>query len=138
MSWRISVGFLAVTSSILQFGSAVPVRADDAFLCGPSTVVYVKADELEFKKRTDPCIAAYFGLPVDEVKKASLEAASKTGAAAGAPFERGASFPHAAQGEPLTQVAVNTAPVAAAGTDYRNVRIINAEPGAAAWFVHSK
>ena len=36
-----------------------PARAAEAYLCGPDTIVYVKADELEFKKRTDPCIASH-------------------------------------------------------------------------------
>ena len=56
----------AVTSSAVA-------RADEAFLCGPSRIVYVKPGELELKKKTDPCIAEYFGLKVVEQAQAQAE-----------------------------------------------------------------
>ena len=41
MSWRVSLGFAVTIASSVLIQSAAPVRADEAYLCGPDTVVYV-------------------------------------------------------------------------------------------------
>lgn len=120
--------------------------ADEAFLCGPSTVVYVKADEIEQKKKTDPCIAGYFGLTVE----AGAQAHSNTGAApaqakvrrvvAARPALRTLEGPE--RTEPVADRSLRSAsllqPEASPGTDFRNVRIINAATDDARWFRHDK
>ena len=126
-------------------------RADEAFLCGPNTVVYVKAEDLELKKKTDPCIAAFFGLTVAPAGKADhgpvrTIATPKAGgspppaAQSTAPEFKTLAAPETA--EPVAplreQSAALQAPRASPGTDFRNVRIINAEPGGEQWFKHEK
>ena len=51
-------------------GAFGPARAAEAYLCGPDRIVYVAVEDLEAKKRSDPCIAAYFGLKIEPAAKA--------------------------------------------------------------------
>jgi hypothetical protein len=133
---------------------ATGARADEAFLCGPDTVVYVKPAELELKKRTDPCIARYFGLTVTSPE---AEAADKTSSAASLRRDPGPAknVPAARKNiafkslqapetdEPVTppppaRTAALQPPAAAPGTDYRNVRVINASSPSDQWFKHTR
>ena len=129
---------------------ATSVRADEAFLCGPDTVVYVKVEELEFKKRTDPCIARYFGLTVDNAAaatgsdKAVPQASGRPATAVPAPKDialKSLQAPETA--ERVTPPALERSaslqpPLSAPGTDYRNVKMINASSTADQWFKHTR
>ena len=87
-------------------------RADEAYICERGRVVYVKPGELETMKLQDPCVAGNFG----QVPAATAPA------------------PREALSAPATEVAKHQ--VAEPVSDFRNVRIINAEPGSDAWFKH--
>ena len=130
-----------------SFGTGA-ARADEAFLCGPSTVVYVKPEELEFKKKTDACIAGYFGLTVDaaEADKAKLRSLPKSSntvapkqpvkSAAAASFKTLDVPEREKRRETESERAAFLAPPEASpGTDFRNVKVINAA-GDAQWFRH--
>lgn len=144
---RASIGIPVIfVSSFL--GLTVPVaRADEAYLCGPDTVVYVKIEELEHKKKTDKCIAAYYGLTV--AGDAAAKAGTAHGPASNAP-ERPATRPQIelkSLSEPGHDVrerakfersASLMPPSAAPGTDYRNVRVINADSNQSQWFKHNR
>ena len=131
--------------------SAPGARADEAYLCGPDTVVYVSAVELEHKKKTDKCIAAYYGLTV----------AQDASGQSGMPVEPAKSAPAKANARPIIELkslsepesepehsvrsrakfersASLMPPSAAPGTDFRNVRIINAGSGDGQWFKHDR
>lgn len=122
--------------------------ADEAFLCGPSKVVYVKSEDIELKKKTDPCIAAYFGLTVEAPDTAPAPvpagkpatAARTIGAVKAAPQFKSLAAPE--QAERLGQVRSRTAapmpPEPVPDTDFRNVRVINASSEDARWFRHDK
>ena len=127
--------------------AATPVaRADEAYLCGPDKVVYVKADELEAKKHSDPCIAGYYGLTVEQPKqseKSNVVAVPEPIARSEdhAPVEfksLTASEVPEHKRQRFDRTALVTAPVASPGTDYRNVRVINAGPDDAQWFRHAR
>ena len=131
---------------------ASSVRADEAFLCGPDTVVYVKPEELELKKRTDPCIARYFGLSVetDAAAAGPAPSASPVSGSKQAAVTRAApkdialkSLQSPETAERVTPPAPQRSaslqpPVAAPGTDYRNVRVINASSASDQWFKHTR
>lgn len=130
---------------------ASSVWADEAFLCGPDTVVYVKPEELELKKRTDPCIARYFGLTAGTQANAARpggNAVSPTGGQASvtraAPMDLSLKSLQAPEtAERVTPPARERSaslqpPLAAPGTDYRNVRVINASSAADQWFKHTR
>lgn len=140
-------GSLAALAIAAAGVSATPAAfADEAFLCGTDRVVYVKPGELEELKRTDPCIAGYFGLTVSAPPgepatsaaatpptldfKKSLggpdDQASATGPAPWRFAQAGATAKHRAP------------PVASPGTDFRNVRLINAESGSDSWYRHDR
>ncbi len=144
---RASIGVPVIfVSSFL--GLTVPVaRADEAYLCGPDTVVYVKIEELEHKKKTDKCIAAYYGLTVAD------DAASAPGIPAnpaqGSPANENANprIELKSLSEPEHTVRVPAkfersaslmTPSAAPGTDFRNVRILNAGTDESRWFKHQR
>lgn len=123
-------------------------RADEAFLCGPDTVVYVKPEDLEHKKRTDPCIARYFGLTVESapLPRESMQPAGHgpTATAKSKPAEiafKSLQAPETAERvspPALERSAALRSPVAASGTDYRNVKVINASSPADQWFKHTR
>lgn len=132
--------------------AAETARADEAFLCGPDTVVYVAAGELEIKKRTDPCVASHFGLTVDTVspradngavpepaKAPEADTHKASGASKGTlplkalePPER--ADPVSVREERSAALIVGSVP----GTDYRNIRILNASSPDAQWFRHKR
>ena len=134
---------------MLFFAVSAPSHAAEAFLCGPDNVVYVEPADLPLKKKTDPCIAAFFGLKVEApaAKPAPLGPTAKTLSpksrvrTAKAKLElKTIAADSSPDASPVRQAAL--APdlplVAAPGTDYRNVRIINAQPGEPDIFVHEK
>lgn len=157
MALRIGLVGLAFASAVAGAGlvDVRPAHADEAFLCGPDTVVYVKLEDLELKKRTDPCIAAYYGLQVEP--KASAKDPAKTVENGGAPkpepveeARRGAPavsnpvelkrLPAPEHDAPVRNVEERSAslspPLATPGTDYRNVRVINASSPGEEWYRH--
>ncbi len=142
------------------FGPATPAFADEAYICDAGRIVYVKPGQLESLKRTDACIAGYYGLTVETPVKAGtdVKAPAKSPAAASVPkvppggaakgltLEREA---RAAAGKetPQPAVAVVKSPkpiekpaptLVAATSDYRNVVILNAAPGTGGIFRHDK
>ena len=130
---------------------SAPARAAEAYLCGPDTIVYVKADELEFKKRTDACIASHYGLTVDAAQPAAGKPSPvKSAAAKTSPVksvaEKAPTAPSAnlrpladadivlARSRAPTRLAAATAP----DTDFRNVRVLNPTSPDGVWFRHDK
>lgn len=157
MALRIGLVGLAFASAVAGVGlvDVRPAHADEAFLCGPDTVVYVKPAELELKKRTDPCIAAYYGLQVEPKTptKQPEKTAERGSAPQAAPVEEarrgapGASnpvefkrLPAPEHDAPVRTVEERSAslspPVPAPGTDYRNVRVLNASSPGEEWYRH--
>jgi hypothetical protein len=147
MLWRVSVGFAVTVSSLAFAGGSTGARADDAYICGPNTIVYVKLEDLEAKKRSDPCIAAYYGLKVEQPGVTATTAEVIAPLSPAAPPVRNI----AAELKPLVvselpsrvtpklerQAALAPA-VTAPGTNYRDVRVLNATSSADAWFHHEK
>ncbi|MEQ1653526.1 MAG: hypothetical protein ABL897_13635 [Hyphomicrobium sp.] len=149
----VSVGFVILATASAIAAVSAPARADDAYLCGPDKVVYVAVADLEMKKRTDPCIAAYYGLKVDEASlrpdvKSDTKATTKSAAAAG---EQKPVAARQAALKPLTDNEIAPRPYgkgerqaslepprALPGTDYRNVKILNAASPDNAWYRHAR
>ncbi|MEQ1716849.1 MAG: hypothetical protein ABL907_12820 [Hyphomicrobium sp.] len=138
------LGFTAFAVLATVPGATHRALADEAYLCGPNTVVYVSADDLEARKRTDPCIAAYFGLKVEggasaahAAVKSAPEATASQRPAKPVSLKRLES-PEIA--ERVTKTKERSAalepPVASPGTDFRNVRVLNAASGDGRWFKH--
>jgi len=173
MTLRIAIVGMAVISFAwgVAFEAAHPAFADEAFLCGPDTVIYVKPEELELKKRTDPCVAAYYGLKVDpNATQPPTSAARPTnandakGAAVAAPssaaksqaarkaIEGGTSSNSlglkrlpANDGESTSDnpreersASLSAPPQPVPGTDFRNVRVLNATSPDEEWFKHQR
>lgn len=144
------LGFLAAT------GVEV-VRADEAYLCDDGRIVKVPFGKLEEMKRTDACIAAYHGLTVGGAQPLETGAIPPAPPASAEPSAVPAAvdsaalmMPSAPAGQrpaaalhkktPLPTV-VNRArviPRAAAGTDYRNVVLLNAAPGTSSVYRHDR
>lgn len=154
MAFRSSIGVPIVFLSAVFALAAPPAHADQAFLCGPDTVVYVKTEELELRKRTDPCVASHYGLKVEAGSGTSVKAEPERSPEGPAPFVKKPTnkparppvelktSPDKDDGErriePFEERSAALLPsVAAPGTDYRNVRIINAVSGDQ-WFKHNR
>lgn len=125
------------------------VAADEAFLCEGGRIVYVKFGDLERLKRTDACIAGYFGLKVEvEVEdKASDRAAAAGKALEAGPAAKAPPPKFRTLNEPAHQRAAyrvnagrtaQAVPAAAPAADYRNVSVINASDAASAVFAHRR
>lgn len=54
---------ISIAGLALAAGAVVErVKAEQAFLCEGGRIVYAQGDEVERLKRTDPCVAGYFGV----------------------------------------------------------------------------
>lgn len=115
---------LLLALSVVSLLSTTAVRADEAYVCDGGTVVYVAPGELEAMKRTNACVAAYYGLTIEE---AAPVPANGTAAQlqTGAPRLKPAL-------DAVRTIPVDTVrkpsppPQAAPDTDFRNVHVINA------------
>ncbi len=165
MPTKVAFAVAAVAAmSLLPINMAI---ADEAFVCGDGSVVNVKSGDLEIVKRTNPCVARYFGLDVSTNSSETAKAIA-LGATAllrgdgntALPLpSRNPNRPDLAQTagtagsvasaartpitQPTSQIETGSTRRSAASlddlaTDYRNVRILNAQPGAAAWFRHNR
>jgi hypothetical protein len=115
-------------------------RADEVFVCEGGRLVRATAGELELLKRTDECIARYFGRSVADVET-SIEALNARTATPVVPAGRSAAVPARVAGQD-TAVTSGTVAEAAAEparpklpSDYRNVLLLNPAPGASPYFV---
>jgi hypothetical protein len=130
--------------ALSQFSSASTTQAAEAFLCDKDRVVYVESSQLEDLKKTDACIASYFGIKLKgpaagqpttkDGTQLDLKTLTETGSA-----DRFVPGQYdlrrvAALGSPSRQ---KTAPMAAPDTDYRNVKVLNASAGDG-WFRHAR
>lgn len=127
----------------LGFLAAIGVeaaRADEAFLCEGGRIVKVPVGRLEAMKQTDPCIAAHFGV------RLKAETRLETGALA--PREalpihllpapvvvEGYRAKRAVRPDPKSSASL---PRTAEGTDFRNVVLLNPEPGQPAIYRHER
>jgi hypothetical protein len=151
MAFRFASSAFAVLGlSVACWLDVSSARADEAFLCGPDTVVYVKPEEMEHKKRTDPCIARYFGLTVEAPattqpprKTSSSELLAQRAIDKPAPEValKSLQAPETAERvtpPPVERSAALQLPVSAPGTDYRNVKVLNASSPTDQWFKHTR
>jgi hypothetical protein len=122
--------FAAVVASVVI---APAVQASEAYLCENQRIVYVEFGALEEAKKSDPCIAAYYGRTVEAPVAGSAAKAPPlaiTEVAPVVPDLRPLSDPEIAppvQIEARAAVApVGQAPFVAAGVVSRKVRVINA------------
>lgn len=135
---------------------AQPVVADEAYLCGPDQVIYVSVADLPKMKRTNACIAAYYGLKVEASEEQPVQAAEKPSLSRSKPStvagnaQRKNVAAHAVL-KPLLEPEASgrtsatnmrqaslARPVTAPGTDFRNVKIINAASDDDAVFRHTR
>lgn len=148
--------------AVLAALGTATVRADEAYLCDGGRIVKVAFGKLEEMKRTDACVAAHYGMsvvpparietgaiPVPERHENSPSAA--TIVAPSNPAPRAITTPtlapaaraapiRAARAAPMKSASMDKAPSprAAAGTDYRNVVLLNPEPGQPVVFHHER
>ncbi len=122
-------GCVVAAMALVAGAVAETARADEAYVCDAGRIVYVKPGELEIKKLQDPCIAKYFentptAKPVSPrpVAAAASQSSQTTPAGLTGP---------AAMIDVKPRVEL---PRTETIGDYRNVRIINAAPGAEVWF----
>lgn len=157
----ISISMLVMTGLVMT-GASAPVVAAEAFLCGPDEVIYVEVADLERMKRTNACIAAHYGLEIEPAQNAPKanpangvkpQVKSKPATAAATAPAAKSDTARSLKFRPLTEAPVKVAkPVALAtlnkrsvepavpsvGTDYRNVRVLNAQSDADAWYHHAR
>ena len=129
---------LLATAAVGLIGALSPTGAvaDDAYVCDGGRLVYARPETLEKLKETDPCIAGFYALAKPQASPAAAVAIpapmpSASGAAVVPALKgRAGDPPKAAPSKtlPVTKDArlKPSVPDTAAGTDYRNVRVINA------------
>ena len=115
-------------------------RADETFVCEGGRLVRAKSIEIERLKRTDECIARYFGLSVADVET-SLDAVApaipaQAAVAAGPPVTTKV---RDVSGDPATTLGRVAEPSPPGRpkrpSDYRNVLLLNHAPGNSPYFI---
>ena len=140
-------GSIAVLAFAMSALTQTPVaHADEAYVCEAGRVVYVKPGELEAMKQSDACIASYYGItlapnavaPVaGPVKSPQLELKKLDGPEQQANSGKPA-MTRIAYASGTAEIHHRAAPVAAADTDFRNVRLINGGAESGGWFRHNQ
>jgi hypothetical protein len=128
--------------AMLTFLSINDARADDAYICDDGRLVYAKPATLEKLKATDPCIAKYFNVTPPPLAQTAPVAGLPTGSKAGAlPAPPAPRFKPSVGAPPAKDARIMEQPKAleaAQGTDFRNVRVINAPAGQAEIYRHTR
>ncbi len=138
----------AIAFAVSALTGSPDARADEAYVCDAGTVVYVKPGELEAMKHSDPCIASYYGitLPSSQASPAAASAPAAVKSAVppvdfktwGGPDDHAeASKPSISRMAQAAPAAHRAPPVAAPGTDFRNIRLINPAPESDGWYRHN-
>lgn len=129
-----------------------PAKAAEVFVCEGGRLVRVKPGELERLKRTDACIARYFGLSVGgpetvqpEAAPADTEPFTPQPRPGRPPRDAGPTTPIAhGSGEDRAETVgrvIEAAPAPGEArrpkppSDHRNVLLLNSEPGASPYFI---
>lgn len=143
---------------VLGFMTATGIeaaRAQEAYLCEGGRIVKVPYGRLEEFKRTDPCVAAYHGVKIDTAAQIETGAIAPPASTEREPVTQQAAIAIPANPIPAsnlsTSASVKPAPVrqaalaerpgpprASEATDYRNVVLLNPEPGQSAIFRHER
>jgi hypothetical protein len=113
----IATAVAALVAGVLVEGA----RADETFVCDGGRLVRAKSADIETLKRTDVCIAQYFGLSVADAAEpapAPMLARDVTSEQAG-----------------TTGRVIEPLPPLRLPSDHRNVVILNAPPGQSPYFV---
>lgn len=137
-----AAGFLAATG-------IEAARAAEAFLCADGRIVHVPFGKLEEMKRTDACIAGYFGLtiapaparpaaPIPTARPAPSAAVSTTAPAVALRRLDAQEPPSTRPPKPRVVADVGRPVRAEDGTDFRNVVILNAADGAPGIYRHER
>ncbi len=119
--------------------ATTPAKADQSFVCADGSVVTVAFKDLEKMKRTNACVAGYFGLKVRTPIVAALKTEPvirRTGRIKTKRNKKANRKPTHAQLISKSHARAQKTPEVSVGTDYRNVRIINAKPGKKAFHRH--
>lgn len=117
-----------IAGSLIALGLGLMTENAEAaqtFMCEDGRLLQVELHELERLKRTDPCIAAHYGLEVALVPL---------------PVKRPPPpIQHVLKGSRVPAKSPREAgQVAEVGSSYRRVRILNAAKGRRAWFIHAR
>ncbi len=124
----------AITMGAMVWFGAAPAAADQSFVCKDGSVITVAHKDLTKMKRTNACVAGYFGgLPKPTASKANTTPPKLRPTKQAKTAHRGGEH---TQLMAMAHRADAVAREAAANTDYRNVRILNAKPGRPAVFKH--
>ncbi|MEO1281708.1 MAG: hypothetical protein AAFV69_08245 [Pseudomonadota bacterium] len=118
--------------------------AAETFVCADGTTVTVQSNQLEWMKRTNACVAQYYGLKVQDRSK-TPRAGYVVADGVPLPVRRPASFDAALQGQQALRSTRDlvTGSIGAAGDapetgTYRRVLILNAQPGKSRWYNHTQ
>ncbi len=124
----------AITMGAMVWFGAAPAAADQSFVCKDGSVITVAHKDLTKMKRTNACVASYFGgLPIPAVSRANTTPPKLRPTKQVKTAQRGVEH---TQLMAMAHRSDAVAREAAANTDYRNVRILNAKPGRSAVFKH--
>lgn len=148
MLLRGSIAALAFAVSALT--GAPTARADEAYVCEAGRVVYVRPGELEAMKHSDACIASYYGIVLSPPTVIPSASATSAAPASAPPVDfktldapenqaNNARSPAIRLAQAGPAAVHHRAPaIAALGTDFRNVRLINGGPDGDGWYRHTQ
>jgi hypothetical protein len=131
---------IAALAALLAGAWAEQAKADETFVCAGGGLVHATPEDLPELKRTNPCVAAYFGLTVSAAAAADtavppqdqprvlLSTASQPRAAI-APVER-----QTVANEVAPQIAPQPVQPRKPPSDHRNVHVLNGGNGSGSWY----
>jgi hypothetical protein len=130
---------IAASVSALAAIPTPPAQADDAYICDDGRLVYARPETLDKLKSSDPCVAKYFNTTPPPLAQHRNKGTSVSNAAdaVSTPATPAATTQTASPLAPAAAAKPRT-PEASVGTDFRNVRVINAPAGQGEIFRHMR
>jgi hypothetical protein len=127
--------------------AATPAEADQSFVCKDGSAITVAPEQLAEMKRTNACVASYYGKTIAPKKAPKVEnksAKSSAGKAKARVKLRATKQVKRSRSNKNSHAQLmisahrpsGSTPTTAVNTDYRNVRILNAKPGGRAVYIH--
>ncbi|MGI9426636.1 MAG: hypothetical protein ACR2PA_25900 [Hyphomicrobiaceae bacterium] len=128
---------------------AESARAAQFFVCADGRAIAVEHHELEHAKRTNPCVARYFGVQPAASPEPFRESQTTHMPVAASPLPAEVEIPvrkpqalllrRSQAAEPARSTVRPSNKMAEMQTStFRRVRIINARPGTTGWFHHTR
>lgn len=141
----ISLFWISVVLFVCLVGFQGPARAAETFVCAAGSTVTVQSNQIEWMKRTNACVARYYGLEVGDDPGGASSNATVGRYSVPLPERRPQFISAALKAQKalrdtagMVTGSVGELDAADERGTFRRVLILNAAPGKSRWYNHTR